>query len=72
MPTQGTRTIRTEEAILVTLSALQCKMDQIHPVKKFELSESIAQSCNNILAPKSDFNSEIKPEKIENDMDRFD
>lgn len=74
LPTQGTRTIRTEEAILVTLSALQSKMDQINPVKKFELSESIAQSSDNVFLPKFDSNIETKPKEMEQvmDMDRFD
>lgn len=44
MPGQGSRTIRTEEAILISLAALEEKFDPIEKPKPFILSESIPQS----------------------------
>lgn len=76
MPTQGSRTIRTEEAVLVTLSALQIKMEQIHKVKNFELSDQIAQSCSIPMNAKlnASINSKATDESMQvgEDMNRFD
>ncbi|XP_077301586.1 28S rRNA (uridine-N(3))-methyltransferase [Arctopsyche grandis] len=76
MPTQGSRTIRTEEAILVTLSALQNKMEQIHKAKNFELSDQIAQSCS--IPMNAKFNASVHSKatdesmQVGEDMNRFD
>lgn len=40
----GSRTIRTEEAILISLAALDDKMKPEHPPKEFDLAHSIPQS----------------------------
>lgn len=44
VPGQGSRTIRTEEAILISLAALEDKFDPVQRPKEFVLSESIPQS----------------------------
>lgn len=44
IPGQGSRTIRTEEAILISLAALEDKFDPVQRPKEFVLSESIPQS----------------------------
>lgn len=44
VPGQGSRTIRTEEAILISLAALEDKFDPVQRPKDFVLSESIPQS----------------------------
>ncbi|XP_031620847.1 putative methyltransferase C9orf114 [Contarinia nasturtii] len=43
-PNQGSRTIRTEEAILISLAALDEKMQPQHEPKVFDLSHQIARS----------------------------
>lgn len=43
-PGQGSRTIRTEEAILIALAGLEEKMQPEQAAKVFELSDAIAQS----------------------------
>lgn len=44
MPGQGSRTIRTEEAILISLAALDDKFAPIQKPKQFCLAQSIPQS----------------------------
>ncbi|CAO1359533.1 unnamed protein product [Diamesa serratosioi] len=45
-PQQGSRTIRTEEAVLITLAALSDKVEATMQVKSFEFKELIAQSTD--------------------------
>lgn len=45
-PNQGSRTIRTEEAILITLAGLEGKFSPKHRAKQFDLSASIPQSSD--------------------------
>lgn len=44
VPQQGSRTIRTEEAVLITLAALSEKVDPVDPPPEFKLKDLIAQS----------------------------
>lgn len=44
VPDQGSRTIRTEEAILISLAALEEKFDPIQRAKTFVFTDSIPQS----------------------------
>lgn len=78
VPTQGSRTIRTEEAILVTMSALRSKLEQKNKVKEFTFSDKIAQSSDFSTSPTK---NEIQASNVghliiekENDVDlsRFD
>lgn len=45
-PNQGSRTIRTEEAILITLAGLEGKLCPNLKTKQFDLSASIPQSSD--------------------------
>jgi hypothetical protein len=44
VPQQGSRTIRTEEAVLITLAALSEKIEPSDPPPEFILKDLIAQS----------------------------
>lgn len=46
LPNQGSRTIRTEEAVLVTLSALRTKLKPQNPPMEFVLHDQIALSID--------------------------
>lgn len=46
IPNQGSRTIRTEEAILISLAVLQDKMKPKHKCKEFVQNADIAQSTD--------------------------
>lgn len=78
VPTQGSRTIRTEEAILVTMSALRSKLEQKNKVKDFTFSDKIAQSSDFSISPTK---NEIPPsngahlvleKENDSDLSRFD
>lgn len=43
-PQQGSRTIRTEEAVLITLASLTEKIEAVEPTPEFKLKDLIAQS----------------------------
>lgn len=43
-PAQGSRTIRTEEAILIALAGLEGKLDPVQRAKEFDMVDAIAQS----------------------------
>ncbi|XP_055701133.1 putative methyltransferase C9orf114 homolog [Phlebotomus papatasi] len=43
-PNQGSRTIRTEEAVLITLAGLQSKLNPLNEAKPFDLFSCIPQS----------------------------
>lgn len=47
----GSRTIRTEEAILISLAALTEKLEPLHRPRDFDLSHSIPQSEDTGMKP---------------------
>lgn len=44
VPQQGSRTVRTEEAVIITLAVLNEKIEAVHPTPEFKLKDLIAQS----------------------------
>ncbi|XP_037043754.1 putative methyltransferase C9orf114 homolog [Bradysia coprophila] len=78
VPCQGSRTIRTEEAILISLASLQEKLQpQVKP-KEFDLGESIPQSedtgvkqLEHKMPKEKKERQRIAPD-VSGDMDRFD
>lgn len=69
VPGQGSRTIRTEEAVLIALANLDEKLEAKEKVKIFNLSETIPQSEDTGI--KQFEHVKMKKRKIE-DLDRFD
>lgn len=78
VPNQGSRTIRTEEAVLITLAALSEKINPSQPPPEFLLKDLIAQSEDTSVSqiPKEPIKrkNKIKKDKCEMklDLDRFD
>ena len=86
VPDQGSRTIRTEEAVLITLSAMSDKLQAEHEPPEFKYKELIAQSedtgnVQTTLEPMKRKNKVKKKkqevtvateEEIDINMDRFD
>lgn len=56
----GSRTIRTEEAVLISLAALDDKMKPENPPKEFDLAHSIPQSEDTGLKQNADGPSKRK------------
>lgn len=82
VPRQGSRTVRTEEAILISLAAIGEKLDPINRPKEFTSFEAIPQSTDTGIQQYA-FNEKIKrptekPETkttkavVEDEMSRFD
>lgn len=44
VPNQGSRTVRTEEAVLISLASLGEKLKELNPVKEFKFIENIPHS----------------------------
>lgn len=80
LPEQGSKTIRTEEAILVSLSALRSKLNPEFKVQKFDETKVYCKDSavteDNVDAVDSEINeannSRSKEVEIKNDMSRFD
>lgn len=79
VPNQGSRTIRTEEAILVSLATLQSKFNPEKPPKPFQEYEKIATSSGELKdsIPSKQLNkvaqtSLNKVLPLQQDLDRFD
>lgn len=76
----GSRTIRTEEAILISLAALEEKLHPINKPKSFTLSDCIPQSEDTGLKQIEQIHKEkrkkptVSVEKIDvsDDLSRFD
>lgn len=70
VPSQGSRTIRTEEAILISLAVMEDKLCPNQRPKEFDLQHSIPQSedtgVKQLPFPHA-FNGEGRKRKIEND-----
>lgn len=62
----GSRTIRTEEAILISLAALEDKMEPEHRPKVFDLSHSIPQSADTGIKQTADDPFKRKHKKAKN------
>lgn len=56
----GSRTIRTEEAILISLAALEDKMEPKHRPKVFDLAHSIPQSADTGLKQSAEIHGSSK------------
>lgn len=68
----GSRTIRTEEAILISLAALDDKLKPEHPPKAFDLAHSIPQSEDTGLKQSADGPFKRKqPQKMKNNQESF-
>lgn len=86
VPNQGSRTVRTEEAVLITLAALAEKLQPTHEPPEFKYKDLIAQSEDTgtmqmNMEPMKRINKakkEKKPRQVEEqpadsvDLDRFD
>lgn len=76
----GSRTIRTEEAILISLATLQEKLRPNVKPKEFDLSECIPQSEDtgikqiehNLSKNKKENKPIVQDDQKQNEMDRFD
>lgn len=66
MSISGSRTIRTEEAILISLAALEDKMEPEHRPKVFDLTHAIPQSEDTGLKQIADGPSKRKHKKVKN------
>lgn len=67
LPNQGSRTIRTEEALLVALATLRSKLNPQVAAKTFTDVDQIAMSNETNLFP-----NKTKPVKRKSDLSRFD
>lgn len=86
VPNQGSRTIRTEEAILISLATLEDKLSPNQKPKEFDLSHSIPQSEDTGLRQTPSANpfigekrkgkpleaQTIEPTAVEGDLSKFD
>jgi predicted SPOUT superfamily RNA methylase MTH1 len=83
VPKQGSRTVRTEEAVLITLAALSSKIQAINEVPEFKFKSLIAQSEDtgsmfqpNLMKERKKHKPKSRPQKQEeevvDDLSRFD
>lgn len=66
LPSQGSRTIRTEEALLISLALFESKLQPTNTVKPIDLQNYIPSSMDTGVKQQNQINA-----KISNDVDKF-